>query len=509
MDHTQTLVLRCDHPLLHILLLLHLLQPQTTVVPKHPSYEAAHFYQQNPFYFLPPIPPLPSKEISQTILQEAQKPVVPQATCPPYTHTICSYYSHPYYPYYHPFYSSPYHLPHLPVPQHQASHPPLMATDTPFTTTTTTPTPTTESTTTSPPTQLDPQMPHLKCLPGRMVIFLPFAHPDSIQTPTTISLPIRFWDLSTAQYRTLELQCPFYSTHETPAPVTPPVPPTPPSTTLSPVLKPRVICSSHQMTVELPPGSISGILLKECNLPSKQRLPCGPTSVSQPQCLSMGCCFSKHPPACYYPMDECTIDRHFVFSVPASLTEPPLSPALLVAASNSTCKPQRVTSDYALFKIPMDGCGARRVRVGKMMIYMVEIVNKVQAISLNYGTITRDSPIRLLVECRFQPGTVLTVSYLVKTPTLGPEVHTQGMFGVQLRIAKDAQYSSYHPQYHQPLQMLLGKPLYLEVRLLNAPDPTPQQAVVSDPRPHSQGQTRRFTISTFQFLPDDLLHVLN
>lgn len=28
---------------------------------------------------------------------------------------------------------------------------------------------------------------------------------------------------------------------------------------------------------------------------------------------------------------------------------------------------------------------------------MVEIVNKVQAISLNYGTITRDSPIRL--EC--------------------------------------------------------------------------------------------------------------
>lgn len=44
--------------------------------------------------------------------------------------------------------------------------------------------------------------------------------------------------------------------------------------------------------------------------------------------------------------------------------------------------------------------------------------------------------LRLLVECRFQPGTVLTVSYLVKTPTFGPEVHTQGMFGVQLRIAK-------------------------------------------------------------------------
>lgn len=64
---------------------------------------------------------------------------------------------------------------------------------------------------------------------------------------------------------------------------------------------------------------------------------------------------------CVCPPPECTIDRHFVFSVPASLTEPPLSPALLVAAGDSTCKPQKVTSDYALFKIPMDGCGTRRV----------------------------------------------------------------------------------------------------------------------------------------------------
>lgn len=39
-------------------------------------------------------------------------------------------------------------------------------------------------------------------------------------------------------------------------------------------------------------------------------------------------------------------------------------------------------------------------------------------------------------------------------------------------LIPDSQYSSYYPQYHQPLQMLLGKPLYLEVRLLNTPDPS-------------------------------------
>ncbi|CAB1439904.1 unnamed protein product [Pleuronectes platessa] len=408
---------------------------------------------------------------------------------------------------------------------------------------------------------------------------LPACHSLS-RTPTTISLPLMFWDLSMGHYRTLEPQCPYESTPVTTAPVTPPASTTPPSTTPSPVQKPKVSCSSHHMTIKLPSGPISGILLKDvkgnsmslqdapehcgysaskgkdgriqlslrlqsqchmsvqakCSLPSDQRLPCGPAFVSQPQCLSKGCCFSKNSEACYYPMDECTIDHHFVFSVPASITEPPLSLAQLVAGSNSTCRPQRVTSEYALFKIPMDSCGARRVVVGQMVFYMVEVVNKVQGISVNHGTITRDSPIRFLVECRFQPGSVLTVSYLVKTPTLGPGVQTQEMHGVQLRIAKDPEYSSFYPQYHQPMQMLLGKPLYLEVRLLNAPDPglvllvhfcvayprsgtsvwvllyngcpnpldpAPHQAVLSAPQPPSpRGQTRRFTISTFQFLPD-------
>lgn len=43
-------------------------------------------------------------------------------------------------------------------------------------------------------------------------------------------------------------------------------------------------------------------------------------------------------------------------------------------------------------------------------------------------------------------------------------------------------------------------------RCPNPLDPAPQQAVLLDPRPPSpQGQTRRFTISTFQFLPDGQL----
>lgn len=87
----------------------------------------------------------------------------------------------------------------------------------------------------------------------------------SLQTPTT--LPLRFWDLSMSQYRMFDLECPAQTTPETPAPVTPSVSPTPPSTTrgkVSPpvIPKPKLICSSHKMTVELPAGPVSEIIVK-------------------------------------------------------------------------------------------------------------------------------------------------------------------------------------------------------------------------------------------------------
>nr|XP_061833342.1 uncharacterized protein LOC133617413 [Nerophis lumbriciformis]XP_061833343.1 uncharacterized protein LOC133617413 [Nerophis lumbriciformis] len=538
-----------------------------------------------------------------------------------------------------PYFLSPPHSerqhPHLHSdPSHFPLHPPVLRYPTQSPATTQKPKPT-------------PAPPSYYCEVGSVVVFLPTTHPHLIQvkdqgkwqplssvcgykihtpststvilhsplpgchtnvlTPAAISLSLRYLALSATQYHTVDLQCPFQ--RSTPPPLTPSgkVKVSPPV-----AAKPKVLCSSKHMLVQLPPGPISGVVLKDaqgkemrvqdapkhcgysakveedgkihlrlqlntscqmsvqghkyimavtyltasgkkrahfycplsnslsgqdCNLPRQQRLPCGQGALPRPSCLALGCCFSKHPPACYHAMDECTIDRHFVFSVPASLTQPPLSPTLLVVSNNSTCKPLRATPEYALFKLPMDGCGARKMEVGKTLIYMVEIVNRLQTVSLNYGTITRDSPVRLFVECRYVPGSVLTVSYLVKTPTLGPSIQTQGVFGVQLRLAKDAEYSSYYPQYHQPLQMLLGKPLFLEVRMLNAPDsslvllvhycvayprsgdavwvllyngcpnpldPASQQVVLSHPPPPSpQGQTRRFTMSTFQFLPDD------
>lgn len=110
--------------------------PQYPIVPVYllPLYSSYyHFY------------PTPSPVIPTS---EPQKAEVPQVSCPPYTENSC------YYSYYNPLYLYPV------VP-----HP--MATPT--------------SAVASSPTGATPMIPHLKCLVGNMTVFLPSAHPGSIE----------------------------------------------------------------------------------------------------------------------------------------------------------------------------------------------------------------------------------------------------------------------------------------------------------------------------------------
>ncbi|XP_064180001.1 uncharacterized protein LOC135248891 isoform X4 [Anguilla rostrata] len=414
-------------------------------------------------------------------------------------------------------------------------------------------------------------------------------------SPSVITLPIKFIDADSGRHRILELQCPYYSSTST-SPTTQPGQ-TPQlqvicsEHSMSVVLAPgpeyallvqgtetgqsgthrpcgysmtkgengrnvlvvpfsscHVSVQGNHRKIFVKFRTLSGnegevplsclitppIKKKGCEIGDDFRLPCGPGLVSPAECQSLGCCYCTRTHACYYPLDECTPDRHMIFTVPASLTKPPLSTSSLFTPGNNTCFPLKVTPSFALFKIPLDGCGVHKYEVGHTKIYMVEILNILYAISLNYGTITRDSPVRLTVECRYSPRAHVSVAYLVKTPSLGPSIEAQGVFGVQLRIAKDENYTDYYPQYHLPLSRLLKQPLHLEVRLLNPPDPSmvllvhyclayPRSAraawvlnydgcpnqldttgLLPTSAPSPLSPTRRFTIRTFQFLSSDL-----
>ncbi|XP_068583428.1 uncharacterized protein [Cebidichthys violaceus] len=286
--------------------------PKQPVGPQYPVHSAFHppassssYYHYGQFSY--PGPDLqPASASHPTVAPPSPLPTTTtQPNSPSYpfspfpAQTPNCHYPHPYY---HPLSPPPCHPPYQPLPQYPENQPPIITATTP---------PSTSSTpsTTAGPTQ---QIPHLQCLIGRLVVFLPFAHPDTIQvgdqmktwlfvsgvspqcgfmlqtaegygvilhsplpachsqllTPTTVSLLLRFWDLSVVQYRSLDLRCPYQTTPETPVPSTPPVSPTPPSSTkdkVGPAVVPKrkVFCSSHQMTLELPSGPLSGIVFKD------------------------------------------------------------------------------------------------------------------------------------------------------------------------------------------------------------------------------------------------------
>ncbi|TKS88265.1 Zona pellucida sperm-binding protein 4 [Collichthys lucidus] len=216
-----------------------------------------------------------------------------------------------------------------------------------------------------------------------------------------------------------------------------------------------------------------------CAVTAGERVTCGSSGISSSDCEKMGCCVDLSTSACYFPLDECTGDGHFVFAIRYNSASIPVDPTKLVIPGNAHCKPVIVNDQVAIFKFKITECGTHVYKialssqdVGETKVYLAEVQTIVKALNLKYGVITRSSPLRFMVECRYSKTgaaqqSMATVGVMVKTPTsvLPTSVASYGLFAVQLRIATDGTYSSYLPTYHQPLRLLLGKPVYLELRL--------------------------------------------
>ncbi|KAL1007126.1 hypothetical protein UPYG_G00082360 [Umbra pygmaea] len=220
-----------------------------------------------------------------------------------------------------------------------------------------------------------------------------------------------------------------------------------------------------------------------CSIPRSQHVPCGfrYSRMSSSQCLAMGCCLDSATSACFYPMDECTADKHFVFVIHRDITKFPVDPTSLMVVGKSNCGPVIVNNKFAVFKFSVTRCGTHSYEIGETMIYTAEVQTTVRTLNLKYGAISRDNLVRIMVECRYSKEGVGTwpafvrLGYMVKSPSLSShsKVTSEGQFGVQLRIAEDSTYETYLEQYHQPLRLLLGNPVYLEVRLKSPrPDAT-------------------------------------
>ncbi|CAL8273975.1 unnamed protein product [Lota lota] len=213
-----------------------------------------------------------------------------------------------------------------------------------------------------------------------------------------------------------------------------------------------------------PPQPTPMLLPGKCDLVPTLRMPCGPLAVSMKACWGLGCCFNSQEAVCYYRLNACSMDGHFVFSVEATDTEPRLDPRTLGVRGHPDCLPGVATGDIAIFKIPTTECGARLKLQGDVLTYEVEVE------SLQ----TDHSPFSLQVQCEYegpgvQPVAAVRSASIIATPA--PLV-AMGTIGVQMKIATDSSFSSFIGADQLPAAFPLRSPVYVEVSIRQpAPEP--------------------------------------
>ncbi|XP_026204791.1 zona pellucida sperm-binding protein 4-like [Anabas testudineus] len=215
---------------------------------------------------------------------------------------------------------------------------------------------------------------------------------------------------------------------------------------------------------------------QNCSVSQSEQVRCGRPGISANACEMRGCCVNPFTSACYYPLDECTVDYHIIFAVRYNSASVPVDPTnLFIPGSN--CKPVLVNDKVAIYKFRVTECGVRAYDIGYTKIFMVEVQTLVSTLELKFGAITRTAPLKFTIECRYnQRGAnnqlLASTGYMVKTPSsvLPSTLVSNGLYGVQLRLATNQTYSTYFPNDHPPLRLLLGNPVYVELNLMS-PNP--------------------------------------
>ncbi|XP_003505312.1 zona pellucida sperm-binding protein 4 [Cricetulus griseus] len=219
-----------------------------------------------------------------------------------------------------------------------------------------------------------------------------------------------------------------------------------------------------------------------CNpVPVKERLPCAPLPVSRGDCDKLGCCYISEEEEvgyCYYGntvTSQCTREGRFSIAVSRNVTSPPLNldSLHLIIRSDSGCDPIMATPTFALFQFPFTSCGTTRRVIGDQVVYENELLATQEVRTWGSGSITRDSIFRLQVSCSysvFSNTSPINMQVLTLPPPL-PKTQT-GPLSLELQIAKDKTYGSYHGAEDYPLVKFLQDPIYVEVSILHRTDPS-------------------------------------
>ncbi|XP_047427740.1 zona pellucida sperm-binding protein 4-like [Mugil cephalus] len=206
-----------------------------------------------------------------------------------------------------------------------------------------------------------------------------------------------------------------------------------------------------------------------CDTERDLRVDCGDKSIYREACIKLGCCFDSEDSSCFYKLNACSLDGHFVFTVHATDTQPPIDPGNLIIKDQPHCLPAVTTADTAVFKIGAADCGAKMKADGDMLIYEVDVEE------WSPKSRSKHFPFSLQVECEYEASDLKQAAELRSwfAVTDPPPVVAQGTIKVQMRIATDSSFKSFVPEDQLPVTLLLGQAVNVEVSLVQpSPDPS-------------------------------------
>ncbi|NWX35239.1 ZP1 protein, partial [Notiomystis cincta] len=222
-------------------------------------------------------------------------------------------------------------------------------------------------------------------------------------------------------------------------------------------------------------GAGTQLTREQCQVPVG-RMPCIAPQ-GRDGCLKAGCCYDDmdRTKPCYYGNTatvQCLLEGHFVLVVPRGLVAPPYNlDSMRLASSQAGCEPLHVSEAFVLFRFPVTHCGTTVQVIEDRLIYENQLITTIDIQGSPRGSITRDSIYILQARCIYNSSDLLPLGVEVAVPPTATPLAMLGQLGLQLRIATDESYSSYHPVGDFPLVRVLQDPIYMEVRLLQKTDP--------------------------------------
>ncbi|NXH63109.1 ZP1 protein, partial [Rhabdornis inornatus] len=214
---------------------------------------------------------------------------------------------------------------------------------------------------------------------------------------------------------------------------------------------------------------------EQCQVPVG-RMPCVAPE-GREGCLQAGCCYDDmdRTTPCYYGNTatvQCLLEGYFILVVPRGMVAAPYNlDSVRLASSQAGCEPLHTSEAFVMFRFPVTHCGTTVQVMEDRLIYENHLISTIDVQGSPRGSITRDSVYILHARCIYNSSDLLPLGLEVATPPTAAPLAMPGPLGLQLRIATDESYSSYHPVGDFPLVRVLRDPIYVEVRLLQKTDP--------------------------------------